>query len=133
MTRQMKLIGFLQAQNCSNYPASWRHPQSKPNWYSREYYEDIGRTLERASTVQTVINGRTVQQIRLGPGVYNLSDFPFAQGANGRDTGCALPMRARSAQFLSVAHRHPPALPISDHRRLRCAASRIRTAFRFQA
>jgi FMN-dependent oxidoreductase (nitrilotriacetate monooxygenase family) len=47
MTRQMKLIGFLQAQNCSNYPASWRHPQSKPNWYSREYYEEIGRTLER--------------------------------------------------------------------------------------
>jgi FMN-dependent oxidoreductase (nitrilotriacetate monooxygenase family) len=47
MTRQMKLIGFLQAQNCSNYPASWRHPTSKPNWFSREYYEEIGRTLER--------------------------------------------------------------------------------------
>jgi FMN-dependent oxidoreductase (nitrilotriacetate monooxygenase family) len=47
MTRQMKLIGFLQAQNCSNYPASWRHPQSQPNWFSREYYEEIGRTLER--------------------------------------------------------------------------------------
>ena len=47
MTRQMKLIGFLQAQNCSNYPASWRHPSSKPNWFSRDYYEDIGRTLER--------------------------------------------------------------------------------------
>lgn len=47
MTRQMKLIGFLQAQNCSNYPASWRHPSSKPNWFSREYYESIGRTLER--------------------------------------------------------------------------------------
>jgi FMN-dependent oxidoreductase (nitrilotriacetate monooxygenase family) len=47
MTRQMKLIGFLQAQNCSNYPASWRHPTSKPNWFSREYYEDIGRTLEQ--------------------------------------------------------------------------------------
>ena len=47
MTRQMKLIGFLQAQNCSNYPASWRHPSSKSNWFSREYYEDIGRTLER--------------------------------------------------------------------------------------
>ncbi|HEY1750667.1 MAG TPA: fimbria/pilus outer membrane usher protein [Caulobacteraceae bacterium] len=39
-------------------------------------------TLERASTVQTIINGRTVQQIRLAPGVYNLNDFPFAQGAN---------------------------------------------------
>ncbi|MDQ8728026.1 LLM class flavin-dependent oxidoreductase [Bradyrhizobium sp. LHD-71] len=47
MNRQMKLIGFLQAQNCSNYPASWRHPASKPNWFSREYYEEIGRTLER--------------------------------------------------------------------------------------
>jgi FMN-dependent oxidoreductase (nitrilotriacetate monooxygenase family) len=47
MNRQMKLVGFLQAQNCSNYPASWRHPTSKPNWFSREYYEGIGRTLER--------------------------------------------------------------------------------------
>jgi hypothetical protein len=47
MIRQMKLIGFLQAQNCSNYPASWRHPTSKPNWFAREYYEDIGRTLEQ--------------------------------------------------------------------------------------
>ena len=37
MTRQMKLIGFLQAQNCSNYPASWRHPSSRPDWFSREY------------------------------------------------------------------------------------------------
>lgn len=47
MARQMKLIGFLQAQNCSNYPASWRHPQSGSNWSTREYYEEIGRTLER--------------------------------------------------------------------------------------
>jgi len=47
MTRQMKLIGFLQAQNCSNYPASWRHPESKANWFSRDYYEHIGRTLEQ--------------------------------------------------------------------------------------
>ena len=44
--RQMKLIGFLQAQNCSNYPASWRHPLAQANWASREYYEHIGRTLE---------------------------------------------------------------------------------------
>src|SRR6201995_6182826 len=45
--RQMKLIGFMQAQNCSNYPASWRHRLSQANFGSREYYEDIGRTLER--------------------------------------------------------------------------------------
>jgi FMN-dependent oxidoreductase (nitrilotriacetate monooxygenase family) len=42
----MKLIAFMQAQNCSNYPASWRHPESMPDWGSRAYYERIGRTLE---------------------------------------------------------------------------------------
>lgn len=47
MPRQMKLIAFMQAQNCSNYPASWRHPLSVGDWSSREYYESIGRTLER--------------------------------------------------------------------------------------
>lgn len=46
MCRQMKLIAFLQAQNCSNYPASWRHPSSMSDWGTREYYERIARTLE---------------------------------------------------------------------------------------
>ncbi len=46
MDRQMKLIAFLQAQNCSNYPASWRHPGAQTDWGSSEYYQRIGRTLE---------------------------------------------------------------------------------------
>src|SRR5262245_66423880 len=46
MNRQMKLIAFLQAQNCSNYPASWRHPSSMGDWGTRQYYERIARTLE---------------------------------------------------------------------------------------
>jgi FMN-dependent oxidoreductase (nitrilotriacetate monooxygenase family) len=46
MNRQMKLIAFLQAQNCSNYPASWRHPSSMRDWDTRHYYERIARTLE---------------------------------------------------------------------------------------
>jgi len=25
--RQIALVAFLQAQNCSNYPTSWRHPE----------------------------------------------------------------------------------------------------------
>ena len=29
MPRQMALVGFLQAQNCTNLPASWRHPESR--------------------------------------------------------------------------------------------------------
>jgi len=39
-------------------------------------------TLDRPSTVETFINGRSVQQTRLNPGTYDIRDFPFAQGAN---------------------------------------------------
>jgi len=46
MQRQMKLIAFLQAQNCSNYPASWRHPLAAQDWDTPAYYERIGRVLE---------------------------------------------------------------------------------------
>lgn len=46
MQKQMKLIAFMQAQNCSNYPASWRHPEAMHDWGTREYYERIARTLE---------------------------------------------------------------------------------------
>ena len=44
--RQMTLIGFLQGQNCSNYPASWRHPDAAPDFLSPAYYQRIARTLE---------------------------------------------------------------------------------------
>jgi FMN-dependent oxidoreductase (nitrilotriacetate monooxygenase family) len=44
--RKMVLVAFLQAQNCSNYPASWRHPASMTDFTSAEYYQRIARTLE---------------------------------------------------------------------------------------
>jgi FMN-dependent oxidoreductase (nitrilotriacetate monooxygenase family) len=44
--RQMALIAFLQAQNCSNFPASWRHPDSAGDFLSADYYQRIGRVLE---------------------------------------------------------------------------------------
>ncbi len=44
--RQMVLVGFLQAQNCSNYPASWRHPESAGDFLSADYYQRIARILE---------------------------------------------------------------------------------------
>ena len=46
MTRQMVMVGFLQAQNCTNLPASWRHPQSRDDSMSADYYQEIGRILE---------------------------------------------------------------------------------------
>jgi FMN-dependent oxidoreductase (nitrilotriacetate monooxygenase family) len=44
--REMTLIAFLQAQNCTNFASSWRHPQSRTNTWSAEYYRHIGRVLE---------------------------------------------------------------------------------------
>jgi len=44
--RQMSLVAFLQAQNCTNLPCSWRHPQSRTDAWSADYYRHIGRVLE---------------------------------------------------------------------------------------
>lgn len=44
--RQMTLIAFLQAQNCSNYVGSWRHAESMIDFTSPEYFQRIARTLE---------------------------------------------------------------------------------------
>lgn len=45
-TRQMTLVGFLQAQNCSNYVGSWRHPGSATDFLRVDYYQRIARALE---------------------------------------------------------------------------------------
>jgi outer membrane usher protein len=39
-------------------------------------------TLARASSVEAIVNGRSVRKIRLDPGNYKLNDFPFIEGAN---------------------------------------------------
>src|ERR1700733_8442680 len=44
--RKISLIGFMQAQNCSTYPGSWRHVASDPGYLTPEYYQSIARTLE---------------------------------------------------------------------------------------
>ena len=45
-SRQMVLVGFLQAQNCSNYPAAWRHAQAAGDFLRPDFYQRIARTLE---------------------------------------------------------------------------------------
>jgi FMN-dependent oxidoreductase (nitrilotriacetate monooxygenase family) len=42
----MVLVGFLQAQNCSNYPAAWRHRDAAQDFLSPRYYQRIAQTLE---------------------------------------------------------------------------------------
>jgi alkanesulfonate monooxygenase SsuD/methylene tetrahydromethanopterin reductase-like flavin-dependent oxidoreductase (luciferase family) len=44
--RQLLLVGFLQAQNCSNYPGSWRHRDAAADFLTPAYYQRIARTLE---------------------------------------------------------------------------------------
>ncbi len=44
--RQMALVAFLQAQNCSDFAASWRHPEARRDSWSPEYYQHIARVLE---------------------------------------------------------------------------------------
>lgn len=38
--------------------------------------------LDRPATVEVLVNGQQVRRLQLAPGNYDLSDFPFAQGAN---------------------------------------------------
>jgi FMN-dependent oxidoreductase (nitrilotriacetate monooxygenase family) len=44
--RQMVLVGFLQAQNCTTLASSWRHPESRADFTSPEYFQRIGQVLE---------------------------------------------------------------------------------------
>src|SRR5689334_5792545 len=44
--RQMTLVAFLQAQNCTNFVGSWRHPEASPGFMTADYYRHIARVLE---------------------------------------------------------------------------------------
>ena len=44
--RQMHLVGFMQAQNCTNYASSWRHPLSRTDFLTADFYQEIARILE---------------------------------------------------------------------------------------
>ncbi len=44
--RQMTMIAFMQAQNCSNYVGSWRHPASQSDFLTPQYFQRMARTLE---------------------------------------------------------------------------------------
>ena len=44
--RQMPLVAFLQAQNCTNFVGSWRHPEASPDFMTADYYRHIARVLE---------------------------------------------------------------------------------------
>ena len=62
----MILIGFLQAQNCTNLPASWRHPESRTDFLSADYYREIARILERGKFHMAFFDDRLAMPDRYG-------------------------------------------------------------------
>ena len=66
MTRQMVMVGFLQAQNCTNLPSSWRHPQSRDDAHSADYYQEIARILEAGKFHMAFFDDRLAMPDRYG-------------------------------------------------------------------
>src|SRR5258705_11116491 len=66
MTRQMVMIGFLQAQNCTNLPSSWRRPESRNDSMSADYYREIARILESGKFHMAFFDDRLAMPDRYG-------------------------------------------------------------------
>ena len=64
--RQMALVAFLQAQNCSNYVASWRHRDTAQDFLSAEYYQRIARILEAGKFHLAFFDDRLAMPDRYG-------------------------------------------------------------------
>ena len=64
--RQIVMVGFLQAQNCTNLVSSWRHPASRTDSYSPDYYRHIGRVLEEGKFHLGFFDDRLAMPDRLG-------------------------------------------------------------------
>ena len=64
--RQMVLVAFLQAQNCSNYPASWRHAESASDFLTPDYFQRIARALEDAKFHLAFFDDRLAMPDRYG-------------------------------------------------------------------
>ncbi len=62
--RQMTLVGFIQASNCSNYPGSWRHPETRQDFLSPAFYQDIARILESGKFHLAFIDDRLAMPSR---------------------------------------------------------------------
>src|ERR1700741_4566857 len=76
--RMMTLVAFLQAQNCSNLPGSWRHPSTMLDFLSPEYYQRIARTLEDGKIQMAFFDDRLAL-----PDLYT-GDHAQAVAAGGR-------------------------------------------------
>ena len=63
--QKMILGAFMQAANCSNYAASWRHPETMSDFLNAEYFQRIARILEDGKFHFAFIDDRLAM-----PGIY---------------------------------------------------------------
>jgi FMN-dependent oxidoreductase (nitrilotriacetate monooxygenase family) len=66
MTRQMTLVGFMQAGNVTVYSGSWRYPSADLSFLSMDYYQRIARTLEQGKFDCVFFDDRLAM-----PGIYH--------------------------------------------------------------
>ncbi len=64
-SRQMSLVGFMQAGNATVYAGSWRHPATEHGFLTAGYYEKLGRTLEQGCFDMMFFDDRLAM-----PGIY---------------------------------------------------------------
>ncbi len=62
--KEMLLIAFIQAANCSNYTGSWRHPETDSGFLDLAYYQDIAITLESGKFHLAFIDDRLAMPSR---------------------------------------------------------------------
>ena len=65
MTRQMTLVGFMQAGNVTVYSGSWRYPSADLGFLTMDYYTHIAQTLEQGKFDCVFFDDRLAM-----PGVY---------------------------------------------------------------
>lgn len=75
-TRQMSLVGFMQAGSTTVYSGSWRHPATEHGFLTSGYYEKLGRTLEQGCfdlmffddrlAIPGIYGGSVADAVRLG-------------------------------------------------------------------
>ncbi len=98
--RQIKMVGFMQAQNCSIAPGSWRHPGSAADFTTPEYFQRLARVMEEGKFHLTFFDDRLAM-----PDIY-ADDYRDAV-ANGvrvvkMDPSCILTMMAAVTTRLGV-------------------------------
>ncbi len=64
-TRQMSLVGFMQAGSTTVYAGSWRHPATEHGFLHAGYYAKLGRTLEEGCFDMMFFDDRLAM-----PGIY---------------------------------------------------------------